>query len=255
MRPTPALLARIGLALVLLAVAALAACGSDGGADEEAEASSVTAVNEDSEASSTTAADESSTSSSVDDASPAPVDDPTGVDPADDDASTPTEEGATDGDLSAFLLTADDLPEGFVDQTDTAPGLAGAPDLCTDVFEATLPAITDRQARVFARGESGAFVASGAARFEADPAEVLQSFRDQVAACNAGDDATYSIEAAPGVGDETVRIVVASERYPAEAWIARVDDVILLLVLAFAPGPGPGLPDGQALLEAMADRS
>ena len=236
------------LALVLALPLGLVACG---GADDSAEVVS--------EGSSTTATTEGSDESTT---TTEGTDDPTTTTTQGSDGSTTTTEGGGEvsGDLSAALLTADDLPPGHAQdgEDDTSDTTMSEDDPLCAGSSATFPTPVEQIERSFQTEDYSSLVGSFAARFDGEDAEDgLAFYRSELERCGgtAEDELAYEFRELPGIGDEALEISLFDAADPSAGaaliYFARVDDV-LVGVSVFAEETS-GV-DGESLIALSAGR-
>jgi len=180
---------------------------------------------------------------------------------AEDDATTTTEgDGEASSDLSAILLTVDDLPAGHAQdgEDDTTSSMGDDEPLCDGGEAAPLPDPVEEITRDFQTEDYSSIISSYAARFDGDDAEEgLGYFRSEIERCDGTDpEASYELRELSGIGDEAFEITFSDPTDPAAGsatiYFARVDDV--LLGVSVLSDPSLGI-DGEELLATSADRA
>lgn len=236
-------------ALVALAMV-LAACGGDDSGDPAPDDTTTTAPTTEAAPDDTEGDDEGDEDTTTTEADP-------GEDEGDPDGEDDDETSAPSAELSALLLTIDDLPAGFTADEVTTDDSLGADEPLCEGGDAGFPSPAEEVQVDFQTEDYSAFVGSFAGRFETDVAEVIDYVRDEGERCADSEIGIITVEET-GQGDGGLVLSITDEDDSfvgggvVEIHFAQVGDVLLgVSVLA---GPDSGV-DGAALLEVMVGRA
>lgn len=256
--PSSPLFRRPTLAVVALIVVVLAACG---GSDDSESASTTTAPGqttiapEEGDGSTTTEPDETTTEGTSDEGDDAePGSDTTAPEGGGDSPEAPA-------DLSAALLTVEDLPAGYTrdDEDGDANDDAGDDEnegFCEGTPVGTPPEPVEDLERSF-ESEQFDSISSQVSLFEGEGAgQLFDLFRDEIARCEGQPSplgGSYTLAEVDGIGDEAFTLTLTEEGDPGALTfnLARVGDVVLTVTGVLDDAAAV---DEEALLTTMADR-